>query len=293
MKKLKIRESSLSTEASAEWRLAVQHKRDLWTRLSTAIANAILGSAGFLLCASMLPCGLRRAVFNACKTAIAFVAGVSHELRTPLAVIQSAGANLADGVVESSDQSRKYGRLIRSEGRRLGEMVEKILDFAGIQSQRRVYDLRPTDVADLVRSTMVDNLALFENEGFLVETDMPGEEILAPAEPAAMKSAIQNLIGNAVKYADGSKWLRVSVERLDKLVTIRVHDRGLGIPSGDLPHIFEPFFRGRDVVDAQIHGSGLGLSLVKHVVDGHRGSIAVASSVHQGATFTINIPAAT
>jgi two-component system phosphate regulon sensor histidine kinase PhoR len=84
----------------------------------------------------------------------------------------------------------------------------------------------------------------------------------------------------------------VSVERLDKLVTIRVHDRGLGIPSEDLPHIFEPFFRGRDVVDAQIHGSGLGLSLVKHIVDGHRGTIAVTSSARQGAIFTINLPAA-
>ena len=287
---------SIPADATGEWRLAVQHKSGSLDAAVDSNRKRNLGiSFGILLLfgVSILTMWIAsRRVQRLAKQQIAFVAGVSHELRTPLAVIQSAGANLADGVVESPDQSRRYGRLIRSEGRRLGEMVEKILDFAGIQSQRRVYDLRPTDVADLVRSTMAENVALFENEGFQVEADMPGEEIPALADAAALKSAFQNLIGNAVKYADGNKWLRVSVERLDHQVAIRVQDRGLGIPSADLPHIFEPFFRGRDVVDAQIHGSGLGLSLVKHVIDGHRGAISVISSSHQGATFTITLPTA-
>jgi signal transduction histidine kinase len=220
-----------------------------------------------------------------------FVAGVSHELRTPLAVIRSAGENLADGLIDDVEQSRKYGTLIRNEGRRLTEMVEKILDFAGIQSQRKNYELRPTNISDLVKVALEETGGLLESAGFQVVTEIPAGSIEILADPGALKSAIQNLISNAVKYSNGSKWIRLIVQRHGDSVAVRVQDRGIGIPSSDLPHIFEPFYRGREVVDAQIQGSGLGLSLVKHVIEGHKGTITVDSSPSHGTTFTMSLPA--
>jgi len=279
----------------SEWQLAVKHRAG---SLEKAVGNARLRNLGMsfgillLLGISVLTMLVttHRAQRLAAQQMI-FVAGVSHELRTPLAVIRSAGENLADGVIDDVEQSQKYGRLIRNEGRRLSEMVEKILDFAGIQSQRKNYELRPTNVAEVVKVALDESGGLLESAGFQVATEVPAGPIQILADPAALKSALQNLISNAVKYSNGSKWIRLIVESNGDSVAVCVQDRGIGIPSSDLPHIFEPFYRGREVVDAQIQGSGLGLSLVKHVIEGHRGTITVDSSPLQGTTFTVRLPA--
>jgi signal transduction histidine kinase len=278
----------------SEWRLAVKHRAG---SLEAAVANARLRnlgiSFGILLLLGISVLTMVVTTHRAQRLAsqqMAFVAGVSHELRTPLAVIRSAGENLADGLIEDATQSRKYGTIIRNEGRRLSEMVERILDFAGIQAQRRNYELRPVEVTDLVKATLDDNAALLDSGMFEVATSLPPESMKILADPAALKSALQNLVSNAVKYSNGSKWIGLTVQRHGDSVEIRVQDRGIGIPSSDLPHIFEPFYRGREVMDAQIQGSGLGLSLVKHVVEGHKGTIAVDSSHRRGTTFTLRLP---
>jgi signal transduction histidine kinase len=279
----------------SEWRLAVKHRAG---SLEAAVANARLRnlgiSFGILLLLGISVLTMVITTHRAQRLAsqqMAFVAGVSHELRTPLAVIRSAGENLADGLIEDATQSRKYGTIIRNEGRRLSEMVERILDFAGIQAQRRNYELRPVEVTDVVKATLDDNAALLDSGMFEVATSLPPESMKILADPAPLKSALQNLISNAVKYSNGSKWIGLTVQRYGDSVEIRVEDKGIGIPSSDLPHIFEPFYRGREVMDAQIQGSGLGLSLVKHVVEGHKGTIAVDSSPRHGTTFTLKLPA--
>jgi signal transduction histidine kinase len=230
---------------------------------------------------------------------VEFVAGVSHELRTPLAVICSAGENLADGVVEAPRQVSQYGALIRNEGRRLTEMVEQVLEFAGAQAGRKTYDLREINAEDLVESALVACRPLIEEGGFEVEKDVQPDLPKVMADPAALDRALQNLLGNAMKYAGDSRWIGLRVRaargerRTQQEVQITIEDRGAGIDAHDLPHIFEPFYRGQEVTAAQIHGSGLGLSLVKQTVEAHGGRVTVESARGRGSAFTLHLPAAT
>lgn len=221
-----------------------------------------------------------------------FVSSVSHEFRTPLAVIYSAGENLADGVAKDTDQVAKYGNLIKGEGKKLSSMVEQILEFAGANSGKRKYNFRETDVADVAISAVAECRSVLDSEGFELETDIP--ESLPPvnADRSALTQAIQNLIANSVKYSNGSKWIRVTAANGDGSVKITVEDRGIGISNSDLKHVFEPFYRSKEVVDAQIHGNGLGLALVKQIAEAHGGTVRAESNSGQGSKFTIELPAA-
>jgi signal transduction histidine kinase len=225
-----------------------------------------------------------------------FVAAVSHELHTPLTAIRSAGQNLADGVVADPGQVKRYGSLIESEGRRLSGMVGQVLDFAGIQSGRQAYSLQPTEVAPLVEGALADCRWMLEERQAQVETEVaPG---LPPVlgDPAALRRALRNLIENAAKYGaqPGSPpWIGVRARAADGEVEIVVEDHGIGLHREDLPHLFEPFYRGRGAVERSIAGSGLGLSVVGHIARGHRGRVTVDSDGDgRGSAFTLHLPVA-
>jgi signal transduction histidine kinase len=219
-----------------------------------------------------------------------FVSTVSHELRTPLAVICSAGENLADGVVRDSMQLRSYGETVRNEGRRLTEMVEQVLSFAGIQSGLKKHAFAPVDLADVTeRALSAFEIPIREN-AFTVERQIP--ECLPPVmgDASSLTRAVQNLISNAIKYGALSRWIGVSILTEGSWVKLAVLDRGPGISSSDMPHIFDPFYRGRSAIDAQIQGSGLGLSLVKQAVESHGGHVEVQSDPGRGSSFCIKLP---
>jgi signal transduction histidine kinase len=228
---------------------------------------------------------------------IRFVAGVSHELRTPLSVIYSAGENLADGLVVEQNQVRRYGEVIRGEGRRLTEIVEQVMEFAGMQSGRKVYRLRRVAVADLVEDALAGYESLIAGQGFRVTKEIPADLPPLMADERALKSAIQNLLNNAMKYSGDCRSVEVSARAAASAggpeVQITVTDEGFGVEPSELPHIFKPFYRGREIIDAQISGSGLGLSLLKHIVEAHGGRVTVQSTPGQGSSFTIHLPVAT
>jgi signal transduction histidine kinase len=209
-----------------------------------------------------------------------------------LAVICSAAENLADGVVERQTQIQRYGSLIRDEGRRLGNMVEQVLEFAGAQSGRQVYELRPVAAREVVHDALTPFRPQFEAEDWRVETDVAEGLPPVQADAPALARALQNLVGNALKYSNGERWLRVAAERQGDFVAFSVTDRGRGIPAEELRRIFEPFTRGREAVAEQIHGNGLGLSLVKHIAQAHGGRVEVTSELNKGSTFTLYVPVA-
>jgi signal transduction histidine kinase len=223
-----------------------------------------------------------------------FVAAISHELRTPLAVICSAGENLADGVVPDPARARQYGAVIHSEGRRLAEMVDQALEFAGVQSGRKSYVLRPLGVRDLVQRAINACQAQIHDADVQIDLRVPDNLPLIMADPVELTRALQNLIRNAIKYGGERRWVGIQVQpqvgARGSELSISIHDTGMGIAPEDIAHIFEPFYRSREAVAAQIHGSGLGLSLVRHIVEGHGGRVTVASTPGQGSVFTILLP---
>ncbi|MFN8007427.1 MAG: HAMP domain-containing sensor histidine kinase [Terriglobia bacterium] len=221
-----------------------------------------------------------------------FVAGISHELRTPLSVIQSAGFNLARGVGIQPEKVHQYGMVIQSEGKRLSEMLEQILNYAGIQSGRARFQPHSTEIGPLIRKLLSDFQKTLEDGGWTVEQHI--EEKLPPvlADEQALHGVIRNLLENAIKYGAAGKWLRVSVtaEVRHSEVEVMVEDRGTGIDPVDLPHIFEPFYRGRKVLASSIPGAGLGLSLIQRYLKATGGRVRVANQPGGGASFTLYLP---
>jgi signal transduction histidine kinase len=230
------------------------------------------------------------------KLQIDFVAGVSHELRTPLAVICSAGDNLAEGIVNNSAGSdRKYGELIRSEGRKLAGMIEQILQFVSVRSGRRQYNLSPMNINDVALKALQQAKPAIEASGFSVETIFDPNLPMVDVDPPALLQAIQNLIQNALKYSGENRWMMVRTEKSRTKhgveVRLAIEDKGMGIDPEDLVHIFEPFYRGAAAAAAQIHGTGLGLFMVQEALVSMGGNITVKSTRGKGSIFTIHLPA--
>jgi signal transduction histidine kinase len=221
---------------------------------------------------------------------IDFVSSVSHEFRTPLAVIYSAGENLADGVAKEETQVSRYGNLIKNEGKKLSKMVEQILEFAGANSGKKKYDFREHRVTEIVENALDECRALIDEKGFAVEQDIAENLPFIKADANALSQAIQNLIFNSLKYSNGEKFIKISAQNGGGRVKISVEDKGIGIAPADLKHIFEPFYRAKAVVDEQIHGNGLGLSLVKETVEAHGGKISAKSEIGKGSQFVIHLP---
>lgn len=290
------RHLSLRVGQSALWTLSATHRAgSLDAVVSAARRRNLAVSFGILLLlgasGAFLVTSSRRAQQLA-RRQIEFVAGVTHELRTPLAVIRSAGENLADGVVAREADVRGYGALVRDEGRRLSELVEQALQLAGAESGRQTTDRRPVDVGRLVQTALADWRT--SGGGARVRTEEHLAAGLPPvlADESALARVVRNLLDNALKYGGDAPWVGVRTRAEDggRAVAVVVEDRGLGVPPDERDRIFEPFFRGRDATARQIRGSGLGLSLVRRIVESHGGRIAVGARADGGSVFTVTFP---
>ncbi len=219
-----------------------------------------------------------------------FVSSVSHEFRTPLAVIYSAGENLSDGIVEEGERISDYGTLIKREGKKLTGMVEQILEFAGANSGKLKYDFRETNVERIINEALEECKPFIEENDFEIKVNINENLPKIYGDERALTQAVQNLISNSLKYSNGSKLVKVSAVNGDGILKIVVEDEGIGISDRDQRQIFEPFYRSEKVVDEQISGNGLGLSLVKQIVDAHGGKIEVESEIGKGSKFVIHLP---
>lgn len=282
------------------WRLVARHRAgSLEAAVGVARTRNLLMSFGILLLmagsVAVLAATARRAQRLA-RQQIEFVAAVSHELRTPVSVISSAADNLATGFVTDPARVRQYGARIQAESRRLGDTVERVLLYAGIEAGRGVGHRVPVSVARLVDDGLAAVASEIAGSGATVETDVAADLPPLIADAAALRACLQNLIANALKYGGSRPWVKVSASaasgRKGREVRIAVADRGIGIEPGDLPHIFEPFYRGREALAQQITGNGLGLSIVKGIVESHGGYVTVQSRPGEGSTFVLHFPAA-
>ena len=288
-------EAARRAERGPVWRVDVKHRAGSLEAVvaSTRRKNFLVSSSVLLLLGAsvaLLVVSSGRARRLAAQQ-MEFVAGVSHELRTPLTVIRSAGENLADGVVGDPAQVRQYGSLIASEGRRLTEMVEQVMEFAGFESGRAL-ELRPVDITDVATAAEAASRPLLAEHGATLDIHIhPGLPPVMANQPALVRT-LHNLVSNAVKYGGADRWVGLTVAPAGRdHVAFKVADHGQGIADADLPHIFEPFFRGEHGVDGHVHGSGLGLSLVSRIVAQHHGKVQVATARERGTTFTVVLPA--
>jgi signal transduction histidine kinase len=206
--------------------------------------------------------------------------------------MRSAAVNLADGVVDDEARVKQYGDLVRREGVRLTDLVEQILEFAGLQSGERSLARRAVNISDVLRD--VAAAAHAAARGPTPAIDLWIDEGLPAVlgDEAALRRVFQNLVGNAVKYGADAGWVGIHARLAAGHVEVAVRDRGIGIAPEDQERIFDPFYRAPDVVSAQIQGAGLGLSLVRRIVDAHGGRSGVESAPRKGSVFTVTLPIA-
>ena len=275
------------------WELVARHRKgSLDAALASLRRRHLAISFGVLLVLAltmaMIVIVTRRAQLLA-KLQMDFVAGVSHELRTPLAVIASAADNIADGIVDDRTKLLRYGEVIRKHARYLTHLVEQILLFSATGQNRYHYNFTLTSPKDLVEVALGNCSELIRSAGFTVERNLrPGlKEVWV--DRTACSGILQNLITNAVKYGGEARWMGVSVvggvgEQSNE-ICFAVQDRGAGIEASELQRIFDPFYRGRDVVAAQVRGTGLGLAIARKIAEDMGGRLTVTSESGKGSTF--------
>ena len=221
-----------------------------------------------------------------------FVSNVSHELKTPLSLISLFSEILELGRVNNEEKKTEYYRIIRHESRRLNKTIDNILDFSKIEAGRKTYQLVAGDVAEVIDNVLSTHRYQIINAGFDIQTDIQPNLPPVLMDRDAMAQAISNLLDNAIKYSGKVKQLSIIAKTVGTNLSIEIADRGVGIPRAEQPKIFEKFYRVGNGLVHDVKGSGLGLSLVKHIVEAHHGTISVESDVGKGSRFTIVLPLA-
>jgi signal transduction histidine kinase len=219
-----------------------------------------------------------------------FVANVSHELKTPLSLLSLFSEILELGRVKDEEKKLEYYRIIRHESLRLNKMIDNILDFSKIEAGRKTYNFAPSDMAEVIENVLSSYRYQITNSGFDVQTKLPACLPPVSIDRDAMAQAISNLLDNAIKYSGEVKQFSITAETVRSDLSIEIADHGIGIPHAEQAKIFEKFYRVGNGLVHDVKGSGLGLSLVKHIIEAHKGTISVESDVGKGSRFTILLP---
>jgi signal transduction histidine kinase len=219
-----------------------------------------------------------------------FVANVSHELRTPLALIRLYAETLELGRLTAKEKYQEYFRIIREESERLTALINNILDFSRIEAGRKEYEFKETNLAELVRSTLDSYRFQIQQNGFAFEENICSDIPPVKVDREAIARSLLNLVNNALKYSKDRKFIGVSLYRSNSSINLEVRDSGIGIAANEQEKIFEKFYRCGDPLVHNVKGSGLGLSLVRHIARAHGGDVLVESAPEKGSKFTIALP---
>ncbi|MDZ7271964.1 MAG: cell wall metabolism sensor histidine kinase WalK [candidate division KSB1 bacterium] len=218
------------------------------------------------------------------------VSMVAHELRSPLTSISGFSELLLDRSTTKA-QAMEYASIILKESNRLGELINKFLDISRIESGKVQPKKVPLNLGDAARTAVVTNAPVAQRKGIVLRATVADRLPEIQADPGMVDQVLLNLLSNAIKYSPPNTEVEVRVTATPRGVQLTVVDHGYGIPEKALPHIFDKFYRVTDDERVrEVTGSGLGLSLVKQIVDVHGGTIAVSSKVGEGTTFVVTFP---
>ncbi len=216
-----------------------------------------------------------------------FVANVSHELRTPLALISMFAETLMLGRAKNEEKKQEYTELIFKETTRLTTIVNRILNFAKIEANKRHYTLSKVDAAELMREVCQDYSYHLRQNSFECELEVGDEPQYIHADKEAVYEAVVNLLDNAIKYSPETKHVKIAVFEKSSEIHIVVEDKGIGIPKGKQAAIFDKFYRVTEGDLYTVKGTGLGLAIVKHIMLAHAGEVRVSGDVGHGSVFTL------
>ena len=234
-----------------------------------------------------------------------FISTITHELKTPLAVISSAAQNKSDGIITSKERIRYYGNMINKESKRLKSTIEYFLLYSKITTGTNLKHEKH-DLCELLQDEISHWELPWKNDDFEIHTDLPAQKVPVYCDKTAILSAIDNLISNAYKHSKDGKYTSISLkiencplkitrhvfapQNVKQAAVIRISDHGEGIPKNEQDSIFEPFVRGTAAHNHQIEGSGVGLNLVKRIMNLHEGLVLLESSSPSGTTFALVFP---
>ncbi len=219
-----------------------------------------------------------------------FISNVSHELKTPLSLIRMFSEILVLDKVKNESTKQEYYGIIHNESERMSRLVSNLLDFASLERGAQSKNFEQTNIARLVTKELEAYRYQVQKEGFQLLTRVDETVPDTLANPNALTLAFFNLLDNSVKYSGDQKQITVTVVQTNGFVDLSVKDCGLGIPRAEQERIFEKFYRGTDPLVQKIRGSGIGLSITKHVAEMHGGQVLVDSEPGFGSTFTLRIP---
>jgi two-component system phosphate regulon sensor histidine kinase PhoR len=219
-----------------------------------------------------------------------FVSNVSHELRTPLSLIRMFGETLELGRVSSEEKRKEYYSTIVRESERLTGLVNNVLNFSRMESGKKEFHLADLGLNPVVRKVIAQYEPHMKHLGFAVHIELAEELPPIRADEEAVSEALLNIVDNAMKYSAKEKSMRVVTGVTNESVFVEVEDHGIGIASSEQSKIFEKFYRTSSGLAHHTRGSGLGLTLVQHIMNAHNGKVSVRSQVGSGSTFRLSFP---
>jgi two-component system phosphate regulon sensor histidine kinase PhoR len=220
-----------------------------------------------------------------------FVSNVSHELRTPLALIRMYAETLELGRIQDKQKQQEYYRIVGQESERLTHLINNILNFSRIESGKKEYHYQQIDLNKTIQKLLDMYSYHIQNKGFNLSIELDRELPPLKADEEAIMEALLNLLDNAIKYSEGEKFIAVRSLRRNDQICIQVEDHGIGIAAGQSRYIFDKFYRVSDGLVHKTRGSGLGLTLVKYIMEAHKGRVELESTPGQGSCFTLIFPA--
>jgi signal transduction histidine kinase len=219
-----------------------------------------------------------------------FVSSVSHEFKTPITSIKALTERLLEGDVNDPKRMKEYYSVISGEAENLSHLVGNFLDFSKMEEGKKQYNFEKTDLEKWLEQTVIDFFSKTSRGKYKFNVKTPDPLPPVNIDKNSMKLAVNNLLDNAIRFSSEKSVINVTLEKLDDWMLIRVSDKGIGISKDEQSRIFEKFYRGKDAANISSTGTGLGLTIVKQIVEAHNGEIGVESEPGKGSSFSVMLP---